>query len=429
MSQPLALAAALPVAPPVAAHDWATFGGQLEVFVQHVLRLLPLDVRARAACVCRGWNAATADPALWHTLWFDDSSKLTLSDATLARLCARAGAVLRELRLDAPALGVPAAGLVAALHAGGCAGLQRLKLRKTDVALNCMKALSAEQAQQLAAACPALEHTACAVSCERPEDLANACALLPGPLTLQAYDREVSLHALHTVHQLPANVVELALRPVLLGPAGSIALGDVLRVNTAITSLWLSNNSIGAEADFLFEALNANHTLTTLYVDGNGIDDASAAELGATLETNATLTMLDLSFNCIGPEGAEALGRGMRTNAGIRTLLLNSNSIGVAGAKALGEALRTNQTLTTLDLGENGIGDEGAAALCDALTTNASLTMLELYTNGVGDHGAASLGEAVRRNATLKVLSLASGTLGMSASHEFGVTFTVVNLS
>jgi hypothetical protein len=30
--------------------------------------LLPVDARARAACVCRAWRAFLADVSLWHVL-------------------------------------------------------------------------------------------------------------------------------------------------------------------------------------------------------------------------------------------------------------------------------------------------------------------------------------------------------------------------
>jgi hypothetical protein len=98
-----------------------------------VLRASPLDVRARAACVCRAWRDAAASDTLWHVLRFDDGFSLQLRNATLAALCARAGAALRELHLDAPACeAVTAAGTFAALRAGGCAGVQRLTLPEWD---------------------------------------------------------------------------------------------------------------------------------------------------------------------------------------------------------------------------------------------------------------------------------------------------------
>jgi hypothetical protein len=65
------------------------------------LRGMPLSERARAARVCRVWRDAAACPSLWRVLRFDDCGAVALSDAGLARLCARAGAALREVHLAA----------------------------------------------------------------------------------------------------------------------------------------------------------------------------------------------------------------------------------------------------------------------------------------------------------------------------------------
>jgi hypothetical protein len=122
-----------------------------------LLPLLPLDCRARAACVCRAWRAAAAHPGLWKELSFE-GCKARVDNATLTLLCARAGAALRTLCLDAGACKrVTFVGTVTALRGGGCAGLRRLDMPNNVCQWEkCFPLLSAETAQQLAAACPML---------------------------------------------------------------------------------------------------------------------------------------------------------------------------------------------------------------------------------------------------------------------------------
>ena len=59
-----------------------------------ILSMLPVDSRARAACVCRGWRDALADPALWTVLEFSHvTAKVTpalikgAADRAAGQLC------------------------------------------------------------------------------------------------------------------------------------------------------------------------------------------------------------------------------------------------------------------------------------------------------------------------------------------------------
>jgi len=343
----------------------------------HVLRMMPLDMRARAACVCRTWRHAAADPALFAALWLDKSSAGVLNDAELLRLCGLAGAALRELRLNSRAVcwRVSAAGVVAALRAGGCAGVQRLTLSTTSLLTQNEKRLTAVQAQQLAVACPALEHTACYVNCASADDVVTACAL-PGPLML---DVRGQLRAARATLQLPAQLAELTIEDCDLDAACAATLREALRTNTRLTTLYLGgNNIVDAGAAALGDALRTNATLTALNLGGNDIGDAGAVALGEALCSNATLTALGLTFNGIGAAGAASLGDALRTNATLKTLELGANGILDAGADSLGDALRTNATLTALDLNYNGISAAGEAALTEALLANTTLTTLML---------------------------------------------------
>jgi len=367
------------------------------------MRLLPLDARACAACVCRAWQDAAADPDALASLWFERRCALALNGDIIGRMCARAGAALREVRLDTPACYVvTAARVLAALRQGGCAGVQRLVLR-TQTWMD-SDALTAEQAQQLAVACPALEHAKCTVRCESAEDVAAVCASLPGPLELDVIGQNAARAAL----ALPAQMAALVMTEggFTLDARCVAALGDALRTNTTLTSMFLVGAGIGdAGAASLGVALRSNAMLTTLYICGNDVGDEGAAALADALRTNASLTQLDLNDNHIGDAGAASLSEMLRTNATLTELDLGANGIGDAAAASLSETLSTNTTLADLYLSHNdGVGDEGAAALADALRTNATLKYLWLAGTRIGDAGTAALVEALRTNTTLHSL-------------------------
>ena len=247
-----------------------------------LLPLLPLDSRARTACVSRAWRAATTHPSLWEELSFERCAA-RVTNAVVALLCARAGAALRTLRLDSGKCSrVTGAGMLAALRDGGCIGLLRLNLLLTERPRHQM--LTAVPVRQLVVACPQLQHAVCALECSMSEAAAAVTALTRGQLVLMC---------------------------TLGDSACLMQLAECLRVNT---------------------------TVTTLFLVGFNIDDTGASQLAECLHVNATLTALWLSLNLIGDEGAVRMAQCLRENTTLTSLDLSSNSIGVAGATQLVEA-------------------------------------------------------------------------------------------
>ena len=209
-----------------------------------------------------------------------------------------------------------------------------------------------------------------------------------------------------------------------------------LRANTSLTSLGLSENSIGAEgANSLSEALRVNTSLTSLNLFQNSIGAYGANSLSEALKVNISLTLLDLSCNSIGPEGANSLYQALRVNTSLTFLKLSENSIGADGANSLSQALRVNTSLTSLNLSQNSIGAEGVNSLSQALEVNTSLTSLNLSANSIGADGANSISEALRVNTSLTSLNLSAnficdeGANSLSEVLRANTSLTSFNLS
>ncbi|CAN0466479.1 unnamed protein product [Ectocarpus sp. 12 AP-2014] len=96
----------------------------------------------------------------------------------------------------------------------------------------------------------------------------------------------------------------------------------------------------------------------------------------------SSLTSMDLSFCFIGPAGAVALARALDGDDG-------SSSTG-SGTRGRG-----SRSLRSLKLPHNAVGDTGAHALGRSLFTNRCLTFLSLASNGIGPAGARALAAAV----------------------------------
>ena len=443
------LLAAAPRAPAAAPTCWGCDSADLASALSLLLPLLPLDDRARAACVSNAWRSAAAQPALWAELDFERCAVTTyVQDDTLAALCARAGPALRSLRLDVETCEeVTSVGIVTALRDGGCVGVRRLSLRSDPSKHNFgRQGLTPASAAALAAACPLLEQAACAVTGVEAEakDLAEAARALPGPLSLGLNGDEsvVSSDDEQLRALLLRAVVSLQLSECNIDDAGAVALAQALHANTTLTELSLHGDvmtigDVGCAS--LATMLRVNRTLTRLVLPDSthGSGAAAGFAIGEALRVNTTLTDLALSSLCFFEEGAAALvsalrvnttlksltffgnggagiadvdvaelGAALRVNAALTTLSLVGNGIGVEGAASLGAALRVNATLTFVNLAFNRIADEGAAALADALRVNATLKTLDISSNDIGALGAAALGEALRVNAALTALVL-----------------------
>ncbi|XP_068699968.1 nucleotide-binding oligomerization domain-containing protein 2-like isoform X2 [Montipora foliosa] len=209
------------------------------------------------------------------------------------------------------------------------------------------------------------------------------------------------------------SITTLKLSDNSIGDANATSLSQALAVNTSLTTLDLSRNSIGAEGvTSLSQALAVNTSLSALDLSNNFIGYAGATSLSQALAVNTSLTTLILSRSFIGDEGAASLSQALAVNTSLTTLILSRNFIGDEGAASLSQALAVNTSLTTLDLSGNSISAEGAASLSQALAVNTSLTTLILSRNFIGDEGPASLSQALAVNTSLTTLYLSGYSIG-----------------
>lgn len=142
----------------------------------------------------------------------------------------------------------------------------------------------------------------------------------------------------------PENLVKIDLRYNDIGGEGMEILCDGL-LHARVMYLHLEGNQIGnagcASLSKLLK-LEACH-LVEVFLGGNKIEAAGAAQLASSLEANTTLTKLYLEGNSIGPEGAtafsEALEELKENKKHIKHLFVDNNNIGKEGSQRLARAL------------------------------------------------------------------------------------------
>jgi len=179
---------------------------------------------------------------------------------------------------------------------------------------------------------------------------------------------------------------------MFLGSVGAKALGRLLKRNTVLRKLHLSNTSLGG----------GNAGLST-----GGSEGVGSIVRGLCL--NRTLISLDLSANDVGPRTGARLAEAIAAVRSVEVLHLSENSLGDTGIALLSESLRKMECLRVLDLRKNKIGLAGLTILSDCVGELISLQELLLDGNAMADFGSGAAARVAAKG-------LASFGGGMSAA-------------
>jgi hypothetical protein len=400
----------------------------LSIFAQ-----LPVDLRARCACVCRGWRAALCERALWTRLDVSGTSGVAaVTDALLRGAAARAGGALEALDASG-SFDVSREALLEVAAANGGA-LRQLRMRHGVCHSGRLHAnlLQLGDAQALLRAAPLLQLLDADVSCDTVADaqiLLRSEGLL-APLRVRGLRVHIGGVAEAEVLALVADMASHAWLQhlCLLGAAQTrAALDAVLDVALARRFQALQCVQCGlcaATAPALARQLRGG-AVSELIVWGYGdgtelLDDAPAAALLAeALRANATLTSLQLGSVGLWYDVAAArvLLGALAEHPRLRVLQLPGNMVndgaadrGAAGA-ALAALLAANApALTELDVSYCNLGEAGLRPLLAALPANTHLRTLNCASNDITEAFAADvLLPAVRASGSLRALAWGRG--------------------
>jgi hypothetical protein len=391
------------------------------VLLHRIFALLPVDARARSACVCRAWRVLLDDSSLWTRLDLSQESGVTVcvTARVLRGAAARAGGALEALVLDRDGY-VSLVTLLDVLRAN--AGTLR-QLRAGRRSINNAQVTPTTLAAMLRAA-PALRELSACVSCapeEAPALLRNEPPY--GPLRLrtmsvrmhQADDAATAALAVALPAHASLRCLELH-GAHLQSDAACDALVDAM-LATRLPSLELLYAAASPALVSALARLLRGGTLTGLQLHGCAAlleAPAATAALAAALQENTTLTVLDLA--ALGLWRAHLPGavllRALTGHPSLQKLHCGYNVIAdVAAAAAASEALGAlvaadAPALTELDVSAcRWLGDAALGPLVDALPRNTHLRTLRIGSNGISKAFVAQrLLPAVRANASLREL-------------------------
>ena len=379
---------------------------RFDALPEPVLRILflalPVDERARAACVCRGWRAFLADASLWQVLDLTPAGGVVAGRVTenLVRgAVARAAGSLRIFSFDCEAI-LNVHTVIAVVESNGAA-LQQLT---TDFVLN------ARAVDALFAAAPLLQVLNACVQDE-------ATALLPlvrndppyGPLRLSklviwlprtqvvaaadmlaltaAVAAQQSLKGLTLVNVRPARwlntlvdaaaerrVSQLQISACVLDGETVPALARLLQRGSLIKLKVFCDAFPSAHLPVLCAALRTSHALTLLklrFNPQNGATSGAVAELLDAAAALPALSELDLDYSRLQDRAAagRALGALLAANLpSLRILSVNGCQLGDEGMGPLLAGLVANTHLRELDWSRGGGDDLSEAFVRDRLT-------------------------------------------------------------
>jgi len=375
--------------------------------VREILLRLPVDQRARAACVCCGWRDAAAEHKLWTVLDLTQASGVTLRLAPelLLAAAARAQGRLEVLNVPGVHLLLPAVRDVATANATSLREVRTLDFDEYDwLDYQDQREPGVDDLQALLLAAPALQVLEASVVCgsatarrllrnEPPfgplrlwqlvvdcrfddVDIAPLVADISKHPSLRSLELTCGQHfpltpakldsvvtAALTHHLTMLNLHDCTLRPEVV-PALCRLLSSTALTCLCIVQLERWVQLLDAHAAVLLaDALRANRTLTELTLDGVLADSRDMAVVVLALVAHASLRKLEcISYFMELPE-AEDEYDGALTGAALGALV-------AADAPALEE----------LSVASMLLGDAGLGPLCAALPRNTHLR--ELWFDG-----------------------------------------------
>ena len=193
----------------------------------------------------------------------------------------------------------------------------------------------------------------------------------------------------------------------------------------------LSQRGLGpSDARLISMALTQNEKLVSLKLGYNNLGDDGLKNLARGIAQHSNLESLDLGFNCIGDEGCRSLNEELSSfgyKSRLCTLYLAGNHIGEAGAADLGHIIKQG-SLRKVYLSGNDLGPDGVKVIADSvleveyqdsrttkgLTTSRGVQELFLGGTGMGLVGCNAVARLLAGSSRLKKLSLANSDIGNS---------------
>lgn len=206
----------------------------------------------------------------------------------------------------------------------------------------------------------------------------------------------------------------LDLRKNILGNKGIKELAKAISTNASLVHVDIGSNDITYEgANAFFLSLRKHKTLTSISIangDGlhrNRIGAKGCIGLNKLLKANSLISMLNISDNSIGVDGVTTLLDGIDPqDLNLISLNLSNNDLGTEWIPSL-DPLLTSETLLELKLSQNHLTDKSAEDLSLYFYRQmCKLRKIDLSNNEFTSRGASLLLQSIKQNQFLTHLNI-----------------------
>ena len=197
----------------------------------------------------------------------------------------------------------------------------------------------------------------------------------------------------------------------------SESLASVIKNNSGLEELGLSDNDLKASSAVILQALKGSCKLKAINLNNNNTTGEVAEDLASVIKNNSSLEELGLSCNDLKLSSVVIL-QALKENCKLKTLNLNCNHMTAEVAEHLVNVIKNNKSLKRLYLFNNDL-KTSAIGILQALKANHKLRVLDLSSNNTTGQVAKDLASVIKNNCNIEQLGLANNNLKLSSAVIF----------
>ena len=250
---------------------------------------------------------------------------------------------------------------------------------------------------------------------EVAEDLASVIKSNSGLEELYLHDNYLKASTAVILKALKQNSLlrKLNLNSNLMGEEVAEDIADVIKNNRNLEHLCIRNNKLGLSAIVILHALKENSKLKILSLNENNITKEVVEGLVNVIKNNSGLEELYLSDNDL-KLSAVVILQALKEISELKVLNLNYNNMTDQAVEDLACVIKNNPNLEDFRMRNDKLGSS-AVMILQALMKTSKLKVLSIIDNSLTEKASHDLANVIRNNSGLENLLLSDGDLKSSA--------------